>query len=75
MIRTNSNAYHAFAITAGEALERPASGGLWVIATGDLDLVVGGMAISLTGVAANVHIPFVVDAVGEDSTAEVVGLY
>ena len=66
------------AITPNDSTDLPkaASGGLYVVATGNVVMVVGGVTITLTGVPVNSVIPLAptrVKATG--TTATVIALY
>lgn len=56
-------------------LPRPAAGGLFVTATGNVSFVCGGTTVNLTAVAANTRLPFVATRVrSTGTTATVVAL-
>jgi oxalate decarboxylase/phosphoglucose isomerase-like protein (cupin superfamily) len=79
MIRSQSTAYKAFAITPGAtALERPPTHGILVCAAGNLTMTVespsGDISVAFTSVAAGTRIELVPKKITA-ATATVVGLY
>lgn len=57
-------------------LPTPATGGLWVVATGNVVMIVGSTTVTLTGVAANTRLPFAATRVkATGTTATLLALY
>jgi branched-subunit amino acid permease len=75
MMRVNTAAYRVFAIAPGAGeLPRPPTYGLLVGAAGNITMLVGGVSVTLTGVAAGTRVELVPERVTA-ATATVFGLY
>jgi hypothetical protein len=75
---TRRVALNCAAVTPSDSTDLPtrATGGLWVVATGNVVMIVGGTTVTLTGVAANTHIPLGASRVKSTGTsATLLALY
>lgn len=71
-------AANAASVAPSDSIDLPtrASGGLWVVATGNVVFVCGSTTVTLTSVPANTLLPFAASRVkATGTTATVVALY